>query len=143
MKQLTLSFLLLLSFLTLSSQTATKTTVASGQWNDPNIWFPSGVPNISTDTIIINHQVGLTDYTSVNGKNLLHISASGCLYSISGLDTFATNGFDLITIIDGGLNVYHYTAAGVKTIINGVVHASSKMSVMDSLYVNLSGRIIC
>ncbi|MEK7263388.1 MAG: hypothetical protein AAB071_02625, partial [Bacteroidota bacterium] len=63
MKRFFTVYLFFFFFSTLSLLATDKRAVASGEWGDPNIWSPTGVPT-SSDSVII-HQTAGFDYVSV------------------------------------------------------------------------------
>ncbi|NEN23845.1 T9SS type A sorting domain-containing protein [Cryomorpha ignava] len=72
-----------------------KTSVADGGWSNPQTWSPVGVPASQSDSIIINHEVSVSENLDI--ETTLWIQEDGFLIAY---ETFALHG-DLR--VDGGI----------------------------------------
>lgn len=114
----------LFSILFLTSLNAvgqSKVTVMNGNWDDPQIWSPVGVPGMNEDTVIVNHEVSLTQDTGV-GINHFHIGSNGML---TGNATFGLGGS---IVVDGEVHV------NVLTIGNGDYSINNNLIEVTELY---------
>lgn len=93
----------------------TKTSVISGNWNDPATWSPSGVPSCS-DIVTITNGHTVTVNSSGNNAAGITINAGGTLVNASGsLMVGCTN--NNAVFINNGVN----TVSGGSVIVNGSV----------------------
>lgn len=89
------TILLIACLIPVISMAQTKTSVADGGWSNPQTWSPIGVPASQSDSIIINHEVSVSE--SLDIETMLWIQESGFLIAY---ETFALHG-DLR--VDGGI----------------------------------------
>lgn len=101
MKKIVLAILLILPF---ASQALTRTSVLNGNWSDPNIWSPVGIPQLSDDTIIVATSVFLTGGNIYFGNSLFKVATSG---SLGGGPT------DTLTFGGDVMEIRGYTSLGV------------------------------
>jgi hypothetical protein len=81
-------FTIILAFAIQSGWTQTKISIADGDWNNPLNWNPAVVPVFNEDTVIVNHQMTLSNTLEV-GINHLIIGTDG---SVDVDGTFALHG---------------------------------------------------
>ncbi|MBP6455557.1 MAG: T9SS type A sorting domain-containing protein [Chitinophagaceae bacterium] len=76
-KSLFIALLLIGSNTKIWSQTA-KITIANGNWSDPNIWSPIGVPSafIPTDSVIIKHTINYGANLDARGTAVKYFSVN-------------------------------------------------------------------
>ncbi|MCU0432717.1 MAG: T9SS type A sorting domain-containing protein [Bacteroidia bacterium] len=83
-KSLLFTILALLGF-GVSGFALTRTSIANGNWNNPSIWSPAGVPLPTDDIIIINSQVSFNQNIT-HGTQEFRVNQGASLIS-SGQDT--------------------------------------------------------
>ena len=66
----------------------TRISILNGDWNDPSIWSPTGVPLLNEDTVIVANEISFQGDLEV-GINELIINSSG---QITGTGTFGVHG---------------------------------------------------
>lgn len=85
MKKVILLLLCAFCCFTNYSYALTRTSIANGNWNNPAIWSPAGVPQITDDIIIINSNVNFSQ-NIVHGTIEFRINQGASLVS-TGQDT--------------------------------------------------------
>lgn len=129
----------LIAFKNNKAQSGIKTTTASGNWNNPSIWSPVGVPNYTESAVIINHVV-----TYTTSKVIL--TANDSIVINSGGKIIGPNSNDSIISADllknRGVICSHLIILGDSTYNSGTISASGRMS--TDLFMNTStGKIYC
>lgn len=119
-----------------------KTTIANGDWSNPNIWSPVGVPSVSTDSIFIHHNVSTTQKRIINGPDYFKIFSTGCLYSITGLDTISFLG-SVDVVIDGNINFGLFSNQASSLNVNGNIVVSNLFTNLSGMNLNSTGKISC
>jgi hypothetical protein len=114
MSQKLLFFLILFFSATISRSQVTRISIASGNWNNPAIWSPAGVPTLSDDTIIINTDVTFNQRI-VDGQSLFRVNAGASLIDL-GNDTAGFGG-DML-VINGYFSVNVLAVGMVDTAVN-------------------------
>ena len=94
-----------------SSPCLLKTSTKTGNWNDPSVWTPAGVPaSCDNVRILATHTVTLTGNTLINGNGLGE--------RLTVLGTLNTAGYDLT--VNGAITAGTTTSpSGPKTINTG------------------------
>lgn len=126
-KQITLSFILCLATLCNKAQVILKTTVASGNFNNPAIWSPPGVPTltVSAYNLVINHNVSST--LQIMPSDSVIINSSGSL-----------SGYQLVTkkvVNRGAITFTHCTT----DYLNNYNNAVCDTMIVAKKFVNNSG----
>lgn len=98
-----------------------KVTVMNGDWDDPQIWSPVGVPGMNEDTVVVNHEVSLNQDTGT-GINHFWIASNGML---NGSVAFGLGGS---IVVDGEVHV------NVLTIGNGDYSINNNLIDVEELY---------
>ncbi|MCX6311313.1 MAG: T9SS type A sorting domain-containing protein [Bacteroidetes bacterium] len=114
-------FLFLIPFGNISHSQITRISIANGNWNNPAIWSPTGVPTLADDSIIINTDVvfnqkirdGLAMIRINTGKSLIDLGNDTAAF---GGHRFVVDGYFSVGVlavgmmdsatVKGGLNVY-------------------------------------
>jgi len=157
-KILSLFFFLILSYSSLFA--VVKTSIASGNYNNPAIWSPAGVPGSFDDVVIATGHIvtfvgSITDRTTTiqSGATLnagIYVNIWGITsYNNNGihngnitLNAAGTSGFDGSGILNGNINV---SAGGplfnttCTITINGSIISTSTFSI---LYIRNQGNIL-
>ncbi|HTL82436.1 MAG TPA: T9SS type A sorting domain-containing protein [Bacteroidia bacterium] len=76
----------------LSAQVGTRISIANGNWSNPAIWSPAGVPTPSDDSIIVNTAVTFNQNIA-DGLTWFQVTLNGSLID-QGMDTIALGGND-------------------------------------------------
>lgn len=129
-----------LTFLTgdLHAQPTLKTTVADGDWLNPNIWSPVGVP-LSEGTVIINHDVTIpagelagfqaewliiNSGAGITGDASLGFSGNLKLYGLTDLNMFAVSDGDSLLVYGtilgnsftpGNIHNFNYSSGSIHS----------------------------
>ena len=117
-----LPIIVLLILILCKTNSQTKVTIASGNWNNANIWSPAGVPGAANDvTISAGHVINIT--TNEVCRNLT-VGTSGALATLrfSGVlpRTFTVSG-NLTVNTQGEFGVQNSSLATHNLILNGNV----------------------
>jgi autotransporter-associated beta strand protein len=117
-----------------SSPCLLKTSTKTGNWNDPSVWTPAGVPaSCDNVRILATHTVTLTGNTLINGNGLGE--------RLTVLGTLNTAGYDLT--VNGAITAGTTTSpSGPKTIntgTGGVVTQNSTGTQQTSILITGSG----
>src|ERR1700749_1754651 len=94
-------FLALFCCGTFAYAVTTRISIANGNWNNPAIWSPAGVPTFADDSIIINTDVTFNQRI-VDGQSLFRVNAGASLIDL-GNDTAAFGGE--LLVINGYFSV--------------------------------------
>lgn len=120
------------------AQVPLRISIANGNWNNPTIWNPVGVPSPADDSIVINTAVTYNQ-NIVDGQSMFRINAGASLTD-TGNDT-ATFGGDCF-VVNG------YFSCGVLAVgmsdsanINGVVYVASDLGQGGTFIVNSTGQV--
>jgi hypothetical protein len=116
----------------------TRTSIANGNWNNPAIWSPAGVPQLTDDIIIINSQVSFNQHI-IHGMQEFRINQGASLISTS-LDTISL-GCDLI-VIDGYLEVSVAVFSPVDSAVNSGIIRIDEM-LQSGLFINRTSGVVC
>ena len=81
-------FTIIIALIVTTGWTQTKISIADGDWNNPQNWNPAVVPVFNEDTVIVNHQMTLSNSLEVGITHLL-IGVDG-IVDVNG--TFALHG---------------------------------------------------
>ncbi len=138
MKKFVLLFALSISF-SFVGNALTRTSIAQGNWSDPFIWSPTGVPMLSDDTIIVATGVNFFGQNITFGNSLFWITNSG---SLSGSNTDSlTFGGDYF-LIEGYFGVGFLSVGANDSMVN-----HDQIEVLEflqsSLLVNQNAGRIC
>ncbi len=107
MKKLVLAILLIIPF---ASQALTRTSVLNGNWSDPNIWSPVGIPQLSDDSIIVATNVFFQGGNIYFGNSLFKVATSGSLAGgptdtlTFGGDVMEIRGYTSLCVLIVGAN---------------------------------------
>lgn len=116
----TISLLLFLLFCgKISHSQISRTSIANGNWNNPAIWSPAGVPTLTDDSIIINTDVvfnqnirdGLAMIRINTGKSLIDLGSDTAAF---GGQRFVLDGYFSVDVLAVGM----MDSATVKGILN-------------------------
>jgi len=119
----------------------TKTTIANGDYHDPNIWSPVGVPNlINTDSLFIAHQLSFSQKLIINW-NYFELENNACLNSVSGLDTISFIDVNGSMKIKGDLHVGWFNNQCSNSEISGKVIAETQFNNLDTITLTSSAFI--
>ncbi len=134
------SLLLLLVFLlgsTVASSQVTRISVANGNWNNPAIWSPAGVPTLTDDSIIINTDVTFSQHI-IDGQSMFRVNAGASLID-TGNDT-ATLGGDRL-VVNGYFSVSTLVIGMVDSAtVGGTLHVTSEASQSGTFIVQPGGQ---
>ncbi|MDQ3112308.1 MAG: T9SS type A sorting domain-containing protein [Bacteroidota bacterium] len=134
-------FIGLLFFFTSSNgkaQVATRISIANGNWNNPAIWNPAGVPMPGDDSIIINTAVTYNQ-NIVDGQAMFRVN-SGASLTDTGNDT-ATFGGDRF-VINGYFSCYVLAIGmGDSATVNGIMYVTSDVAQSGTFIVQPAGQI--
>jgi hypothetical protein len=127
-----------LSASTLFSQVNTRISIANGNWNNPSIWSPAGVPTLADDTIIINTDVTFNQ-SIADGQAMFRVNAGASLVDI-GNDTAAFGGDRLV--IDGYFSCY-VLAVGMadSATVSGKISVANNFGQSDLFIVKPGGEV--
>ena len=132
------SFLIFFTGLIFSVSAQVKSTTSNGNWFDPNIWSPVGVP-LMEDTVIINHDVTVSGNYVDFGANWLIVQPSA---SIVGDTIFSLHGnlkmhglmdMQIIAVGDGDSTQVYGTIQGRKYIPGNTYNYNNGTILSDSL----------
>lgn len=129
-------FLLIFCLTTISffSFSATKTSIANGNWHNPATWMPAGVP-IGEDTVLINNDVVVDQFTDV-AINVLWVIGGK---SLTGNSTMGLHGN---LIVDGTVDLPSFGIGdGTQTVNNGTM-AGGRIGTSNTTFTN-NGVISC
>lgn len=87
------------TFISFKSHAQTvKTAINNGDWFDPTVWSPTGVPSAlsPTDTVIINSQVSFNGTLDARGVavHTFRISAAGSLSGTTAIDSLILGNYN-------------------------------------------------
>jgi hypothetical protein len=137
MKKITrFSFILFLLAAT-AVHAQTRTSIANGNWNNPAIWSPAGVPQFTDAVIIINNQVTFNQ-NILHGTAEFRINAGASLVS-SGQDTL-TLGCDL-AVLNGYLQANVVISSTNDSTVNSGTITAGELVQSGTFINNASGQI--
>ncbi len=126
----------------------TFTSVADGDWNDPQTWSPVGVPNITNssvwpgDNVIIDHTVNFAGNLTSSKESSVTINDGGSL-SISGTFNIANGNNSTFTLAGNGTlscdNLIISTCCNAVTLDGTVV--TTDFDFTGSIPVSIGGDI--
>ena len=133
---------------TLGVYATTFTSVADGDWNDPQTWNPVGVPNITNsaawpgDNVIIGHAVSFTGDLRSAKQSSVTINDGGSL-NVSGTLEIANNNNSTFTLTSNGSldcgNLLISTCCNSVT-LNGTL-VTTDFSFTGSIPVSIGGMV--
>jgi autotransporter-associated beta strand protein len=86
-----------------SSPCLLKTSTKTGNWSDPTVWTPAGVPaSCDNVKILATHTVTLTGNTTIDGNNISAYNPGTAGDRLNVLGTLNTAGFNLT--VNGGIS---------------------------------------
>ena len=132
-------FLFLIPFGNISHSQITRISIANGNWNNPAIWSPNGVPTLADDSIIVNTTVTFNQNIA-DGQAMFRVTAIGSLIDL-GNDTIALGGDD--AIISGYMST-GVLAVGMTNSMNnyGTISISNELD-QSGIFVNENTGKIC
>lgn len=121
------------------AQVSTRISIANGNWNNPAIWSPAGVPTPGDDSIIINTDVTYSQ-NIYDGLSMFRVNAGASLTDL-GNDTAAFGGDRLV------VNGYFSTndlAVGMNdsATIKGIMNVATDVQ-QAGLFIVQSGGQMC
>lgn len=137
MKKITRFSFILFLFAATSVHAQTRTSIANGNWNNPAIWSPAGVPQLTDAVIIINNQVTFTQ-NIMHGSTEFRINAGASLVS-TGQDTL-TLGCDL-AVINGYLQANVIISSTNDSTVNSGTITAGELLQSGTFINNTSGQI--
>ena len=115
----------------------TRTSIANGNWNNPAIWSPAGVPQPTDAVIIINNQVTYNQNIE-HGNTEFRINAGASLVS-TGQDTL-TLGCDL-AVINGYLQANVIVSSTNDSTVNSGIISAGELLQSGTFINNASGQV--
>jgi Secretion system C-terminal sorting domain len=120
-----------------AAQAQTRTSIANGNWNNPAIWSPAGVPLQTDAVIIINNQVTFNQ-NIVHGNTEFRINTGASLVS-TGQDTL-TLGSDRI-VLNGYLQTGVIVCSAFDSTVNTGTIIAGELQQAGTFRNNASGSI--
>ncbi|MGL5889117.1 MAG: T9SS type A sorting domain-containing protein [Bacteroidia bacterium] len=137
MKKSTLFSFLLVLLTATSAYAQTRTSIANGNWNNPAIWSPTGIPQVTDNVIIINSQVTFAQNITF-GNAEFRINSGASLVS-TGLDTI-TLGCDL-ALFNGFLQTDVLIVGTGDSAVNSGTIVAGQLLQSGTFINNASGQI--
>ncbi|CAN5884664.1 hypothetical protein BH11BAC7_BH11BAC7_07060 [soil metagenome] len=87
----------------------TRISIANGNWNNPSIWSPAGIPTFADDSIIINTDVTFAQNIA-DGQAMFRVNAGATLTdagndtAVFGGDRLVVNGYFTVGVLVVGTN---------------------------------------
>ncbi len=100
-------------------------SVAPGDWNDPSIWAPPGVPDNTSGTITVNHTVTIPNGFSVSVDQLT-IGSSGTLVISNG---------GVMSVVDGSGTDLQIVSGG-QVFVSGVLESNQGATISGTTAAN-------
>lgn len=138
MKKVILLLLCAFCCFTNYSYALTRTSIANGNWNNPAIWSPAGVPQITDDIIIINSNVNFSQ-NIVHGTIEFRINQGASLVS-TGQDTLTLGC--ATAIINGYLQCAVINSSTSDSTVNSGTIVAGEF-VQGGTLVNNAGGAMC
>jgi hypothetical protein len=138
------SLFLFLAFIftfSISHAQVTRVSIANGNWNNPAIWNPTGVPTTADDSIIINTDVIFNqNFNIINGQKMFRVNAGASL---------TDSGIDTVSIGSDRLVVNGYFSVGVLAVgandsatVSGVLLVNTDFS-QSGTFITQNGGQVC
>lgn len=122
----------------ISHSQVTRISIANGNWNNPAIWSPAGVPTVADDSIIINTNVTFSQ-NIVDGQAMFRVNAGASLTdmgndtAVFGGDRLVVNGYFSVGVLAVGMTD--------SATISGVLNVATDVQESGTFIIQPGGQL--